>query len=246
MDRQFVIDEIRRIAAENGGKPPGMEKFRRESGIPKAQWLGVHWVNWSDALTEAGFQPNSFAAAIDKKILLGILARATRDFKKLPTDAEFMFYMQGKKDFPNPKAFQRHFPNKGQKILALKNYCEQNNEFADVILLLPDISEIKSSDQISVLNSITNDRFGYVYLLKFRRNDYKIGASNNPERRFGEIATKMPEPPLQIHTIKTDDPFGVEAYWHRRFASKQIDKDSEWFQLSAADVRAFRRWTRIF
>ncbi len=90
-----------------------------------------------------------------------------------------------------------------------------------------------------------DQRIGYVYLLKFRRNDYKIGASNNPERRFGEIATKMPESPVQIHTIKTDDPFGVEAYWHRRFASKQLDKSSEWFQLSPADVRAFRRWTRI-
>ncbi len=67
-----------------------------------------------------------------------------------------------------------------------------------------------------------------------------------PSDASGKLTAKMPEPPVQIHTIKTDDPFGVEAYWHRKFASKQIDRNSEWFQLSPADVRAFRKWTRIF
>jgi hypothetical protein len=87
--------------------------------------------------------------------------------------------------------------------------------------------------------------FGYVYLLKHgSRREYKIGRTNNPLRREGEIGIQLPDKLQPVHYIKTDDPAGVETYWHMRYASKR--KEGEWFALSAQDVRAFKRWKRIY
>ena len=63
-------------------------------------------------------------------------------------------------------------------------------------------------------------------------------------RREGEIRVTLPDKINPIHTIKTDDPFGVENYWHRRFSTKR--KNGEWFSLSKQDVTSFKRWKKIF
>ena len=63
-------------------------------------------------------------------------------------------------------------------------------------------------------------------------------------RREGELGIQLPERLQPVHYIKTDDPVGIENYWHAPFASKR--KEGEWFALTAQDVRAFKRWKRIY
>ena len=83
-----------------------------------------------------------------------------------------------------------------------------------------------------------DETVGFVYLLKANRY-FKIGRSNSFERRSRELAIQLPERAETVHVIRTDDSIGIELYWHRRFESKR--KNGEWFELSAQDVKAFKR-----
>jgi len=79
---------------------------------------------------------------------------------------------------------------------------------------------------------------GFVYLIKAGRF-YKIGRSNSVGRREYELGIQLPEKAATVHTIRTDDPVGIEAYWHKRFETKR--KNGESFGLDAKDVAAFKR-----
>ena len=85
---------------------------------------------------------------------------------------------------------------------------------------------------------------GFVYLVKGHPGEYKIGRTNLIDRRLSELgATASIEQEL-IHEIKTDDPAGIESYWHRRFKEKRMK--GEWFKLSPTDDKTFKRWKRIY
>jgi Meiotically Up-regulated Gene 113 (MUG113) protein len=101
-------------------------------------------------------------------------------------------------------------------------------------------AKVGTQDQNASENSRRNaaEQLGFVYLLKSGRY-YKVGKSNAAGRRERELAIQLPEKANTVHVIKTDDPTGIEAYWHRRFDGRR--KNGEWFELDGADVRAFKR-----
>ena len=69
---------------------------------------------------------------------------------------------------------------------------------------------------------------------------YKIGHTNSPLRRHREVRLNLPDPTNIVHTIETDDPKGIEGYWHRRLAEKRVH-DTEFFELHALDIAAFKK-----
>lgn len=230
--KDHILAEIRRIAAETG-KPPGRQAFQKETAIRPAEWCGVYWRTWSDALTEAGYEPNQRQDKFEPEDLLRKYVEATRHFGRIPAQVDVRMYSRERPDFPSESTFGKHFSNKAGLIAALVAFVQQNEEdFADIIPLLPepeDEAEVEPSNEPGE---------GMVYLLKSGAH-YKIGRSDELERRVKQISVSLPETVTLEHAIRTDDPPGIEAYWHRRFADRRAN--GEWFKLTVADIRAFKR-----
>ena len=241
MDKLHIIREIKRIAAANDGKTPGRRVFERETGIKVSEWYPHLWLRWSEAQAEAGYAPTQLQAKLSNEVLMQKYIGLVRELGKLPVVGEMWRKAKGDKSFPNHKVFDR-FGGKEKLIEAVADYCHSNSGFEDVLALCDERKRPRARDADAERVAESKVVTGSVYLMKSGRH-YKIGRTKSVGRRGSELAIKIPVPPKTIHSIETDDPVGVEAYWHKRFEDKR--GEGEWFELSPEDVRAFKRWKRI-
>lgn len=236
MDKAHILDEIQRTANANGGVPLGKSRFLAETGIRESDWSGKFWTKWSDAVREAGYEPNRKQQPFDEGWLLEKLAGLVRELGHYPVAAELRMKAREDASFPSHNVFSR-FGRKAEVASALLTWCEENSGWNDVEAICAPLAEAAQDDDQPTSNE-PEPKYGYVYLLKSGKH-YKIGRSNSPGRREYELSIQLPEKVKTVHTIKTDDPVGIEAYWHQRFADRR--KNGEWFELQKKDVSAFRR-----
>lgn len=234
--KAHILDEIKRTAEANGGQPLGRQRFYAETGIKETDWSGKYWVRWSDALREAGYSPNQFQSAYNEQFLLEKLASFVQELGHFPVHAELKLKRRQDPEFPSHNTFAR-LGGRAELAARLADFCQQHSDYGDVVAVC---SPVFSNSEPEATRNATErfETFGFVYLLKSGRY-YKIGRTNAVGRRERELAIQLPERAHIVHSIKTDDPSGIEAYWHTRF--KDNRKNGEWFELSASDVSAFRR-----
>ena len=236
MNKQHILAEIARTAAANGGTALGRERFFHETGIKEGDWAGKYWARWSDAIAEAGCAPNRLQQPIDEEKLLQALAGTVRDLGHWPVVTELKLRSKQVAEFPSHNTFRR-LGSRDEQMAKVIAYCEAGPDWKDVLEILA--SSRAESVPTEEADAITREpEIGYVYLLKANRF-FKIGRSSSFERRSRQLAIQLPERAETVHVIRTDDPVGIELYWHRRFEAKR--KNGEWFELSAEDVKAFRR-----
>lgn len=229
--REEILDQIRQLATANGGKPPGLGTFVRETGIRRASFLGVYWARWGDAVAEAGLERNVAAAKQDEEVLLGKFADLCRQLGKAPTAMEIRLHRRINPDYPGLEAAYRNFQSISNMHHRLAQWASAKESYADVAAILAGVVSPEREKP-------TSTKEGMVYLIRSGPH-YKIGRSNELERRVKQIRVALPDAATLIHSIRTDDPAGIEAYWHRRFADRRAN--GEWFKLLSADVAAFKR-----
>lgn len=236
--KEHILREIRRLAAENEGTPPGVKKFAATTGINQWAWMGRYWVRWSDAVREAGFEPGEWNAQVhNDDALLRILAELTREYGRIPVIAELQMRKQTDPNLPGANLFRRRLGERAilhEKLLA---FADANSDLADVAEVLARNAPAGQRGK-RVADEPRQVVTGVVYLIRMGEF-HKIGKSNDPGRRLYELALRLPEKHELVHIIETDDPGGIEAYWHRRFAAQR--SNGEWFRLSPEDVGAFMR-----
>lgn len=232
--KEHILSEIKRIAEENGGKAPGVGQFEKVTGIASSDWLGKLWARWGDALTEAGYEPNKLQEGYDADYVLDRYEELCRHFGRVPTKSDVRLFAHEKQGFLSYNTFTKHFGSTGGIRAALRERAIKRGE-NDLLAILPDNTALTAKPDADARNLTAE---GWVYLLK-SGDHYKVGRSEELEKRVKQISIAMPEKVEMVHAIRTDDPVGIEAYWHRRFADRRAN--GEWFRLLPADIKAFKR-----
>ena len=231
--RDLIVSEIKRLAVANGGKPPGRQLFERETGITQGSWLGVYWARWGDAVRDAGCEPNTLNNRFDPECVLKKVSEAVEHFGRIPSEADFRIYKRNvDPSFPSHNSVSAPFGGKSALLDQLADFLKRTDDF-------PRAKEILSSRPNGPpVQPRPAGAAGLVYLIA-SGDYYKIGRSENLEKRVKQVSVALPDKLTLVHAIRTDDPPGIEAYWHKRFADRRAN--GEWFKLGAGDVAAFKR-----
>jgi hypothetical protein len=236
MDREEILNVIRRTTQANGGVALGHDKLAA-LGITPTVW-GRYWARLSAAQREAGVVPNRPNEPHPEEDAMARLVNLARELKAIPTSRDRVVKRHQDPSFPSEKVWKRLGPRR--RLLArLVKYVGTRPGHEDVFALC---AAQQPADE-PLTSRASTVAYGSVYLLKGPGNRYKIGRTNAFGRRRRELSIQLPFDTRKVHVIETDDPAGVEAYWHQRFAAKRIN--SEWFELDRGDVAAFKRWKRL-
>jgi hypothetical protein len=235
MSPEEITREIQRLAQMNGGEPLGERLFLAKTGLARSQLWSAGFSSYGNALVAAGYSKNKLKSASPPEVVLAALVDLIRSIGRFPTKGHIKVARAQDKSFPSYEAFLTvaggAFSNLPSVVLQ---HCA-TNKITDIESLVP---RNPAGASLKTKAAATQAVTGYVYLVK-HGNHYKIGRSNDTARRRREISLLLPQELQHVHIIETDDPEGIEAYWHRRLASKRLR--GEWFALTTDDVAAFKR-----
>ena len=233
MSKEKILDLLRDIAHDEGGDV-SMRRFVELSGIKTKQIVGAYWPTWNDAKREAGLDTEEFSRErLNEDSVLPSVAGLLASLGRWPTQNEQRLAKKQNSRVPSVRVFTRLTTDRGF-LTKLQAYCESTPATGAAAHIVA--AKIRETRQASAVSVATE---GYVYLMKSGRR-YKIGFTSSPTRRHREVRLELPDRTDLVHSIETDDPRGIEAYWHSRFGTKRI-RDTEFFELTAADVAAFRK-----
>ena len=170
-DKQFILSEIRRTAARNGGQALGQRGFKTETGIGRHEWLGRYWTRWPDAVLEAGLEPLEADKAFSVEEMLDEVAKLVRKYGRYPIEAEILIEKRanGNGRIPSPEVLRAGLGRKPEAIQRVRDYCSSIDEYADVLAILSrETADLNPAgdDEEAITTPKNQQVSGYVYLVK--------------------------------------------------------------------------------
>lgn len=247
MEKAEIIACIQALAKTNGGVPVGRSRLLKEAGITEGQYSKFGTLGELQA--EAGYSPNSLNSALDEEDIL----RQLVDLCSLQGEFPTIQKMRAAREkfpqrFPSHNTYKRLGGTQAAKACAVVAWLSgkdilTNEESIALKICRPLAIKFEKETEVPDAHF---EACGYVYLFK-DTTAYKIGSSIDPASRRLTLQTGNPRDIRLIHQIITDDPRGIEDYWHRRFNARRriMAGGSEWFDLRREDVAVFRSRTRM-
>lgn len=146
-----MIAAIHEVAEKHGivtGQPgPGRGTFLAATGYTPYDITRCGWVNWSDALEEAGYQPNALQSAIPLDVLLEHLASLTRQIGRFPTNNHIRVATKAHSGFPSLTTMSR-LGSQRDRQQKLSEWCSQRTDYSDVAAILQELPTFEEREDI--------------------------------------------------------------------------------------------------
>jgi hypothetical protein len=234
-DREKIIDQLKRTTVANGGVPLSTRAFFKETGLGPRDLHRCGWPTHGALLQSQGLARGTMRQAYSDDELFRPLAQLTRVLGHFPTQNEREVERHREPAFPSSEAYLRRARGASLEV-EFVDWCRRSNAYPDLVAKLSG----------SIVGAIKQRRpavRGYVYMMRSGRR-HKIGRETTEGARQAAAGTWL-EDPRVVHRIATDDPEGVERYWHERFRKQNKLVKGELYDLTAADVAAFKAWKRL-
>jgi hypothetical protein len=241
ISREEILSEIRRFVTSHDGDIPGERTFVNTTRIKQSAWKGKYWVLWSEAVREAGYDPNPMNQKIPNEVMLEKLAAFISELGYFPVRDKINMHARNTPYFPVWQTIMKRYGGMPQTAAALLEFSRKTGNVALGELCKKRLErETQKRSSVVIAPAKTGAKAGFGYL-KYSPSLrlYKIGRANNPDKRGVGISLLLPEDLVPKHEIKTDLPYLLEKYWENRFKAKK--KQGEWYDLSSEDIEAFKR-----
>lgn len=241
ISREELLAEIRKFVTANNGAIPGERTFVAANRIKQSAWKGKHWARWTDAVREAGYDPNALTQKIPDEGILEQLAGFITKLGHFPVRDEINMQSRIASGFPVWQTIRKRYGGMPQTAAALLVFSRETANTA-----LAKLCEARLEHEALKPKREANDqrqtiaKTGFVYL-KYSPSLrlYKIGKANDAHKRGAGISLLLPEDLVPKHEIRTDCPYILEKYWENRFRAKK--KQGEWYDLTSADINSFKK-----
>lgn len=125
ISKEEILAELRKVVAANSGAIPGERTFMAATRIKQSAWKGKYWARWTDAVREAGYDPNAMTQKIPDEGILEGLAVFIAKLGRFPVRDEINIQARTVPGFPVWQTIRKRYGGMPQTAAALLDFSRE-------------------------------------------------------------------------------------------------------------------------